>query len=117
MPKRVVVDDLPKPKPFKTGVGKPEQEPTWSPLNLGPINSQKVPEPLHPPEENQRPIGFTLPKIEPPKPAEPAKFPPKFIENLPANTKVHEGEQIKLACRVDGYPKPTVLIKNQLRKF
>lgn len=39
--------------------------------------------------------------------------PPYFVVGLPANSKIHEGEPIKLTCQVQGNPKPTVnLIKN-----
>ena len=33
---------------------------------------------------------------------------PKFLVNLPAKLKVQEGEPIRLSCRVDGNPKPSV---------
>jgi len=35
--------------------------------------------------------------------------PPNFIVGLPANYKLHEGEPIKLICKVEGNPKPTVI--------
>lgn len=34
--------------------------------------------------------------------------PPFFVVGLPANSKIHEGEPIKLNCQVQGNPKPTV---------
>jgi hypothetical protein len=33
---------------------------------------------------------------------------PNFVIGLPANYKIHEGEPIKLACQVEGNPKPSV---------
>jgi hypothetical protein len=35
---------------------------------------------------------------------------PYFVIGLPANSKIHEGEPIKLTCQVEGNPKPTVEI-------
>lgn len=35
--------------------------------------------------------------------------PPYFVVGLPATSKIHEGEPIKLTCQVQGNPKPTVI--------
>lgn len=34
---------------------------------------------------------------------------PYFVVGLPPNSKIHEGEPIKLTCQVQGNPKPTVI--------
>ena len=63
------------------------------------------------PHQQKRP---SLTHVLPDTPAQPKQTPnefmspPNFIVGLPANIKLHEGEPIKLACQVEGHPKPSV---------
>lgn len=61
------------------------------------------------PSVGQKPRGTQ--KSDLPGDVAPGEFvPPYFVVGLPANSKIHEGEPIKLNCQVQGNPKPTVII-------
>ncbi|RMZ96018.1 Titin [Brachionus plicatilis] len=72
-----------------------------------------LPQPVHKPVEPAKPkTSHASQPIHRPsygdQPTEPMT-PPNFVVGLPANSKMHEGETIKLSCQVEGNPKPSVI--------
>lgn len=71
-----------------------------------------LPQPVYKPVEPAKPktVQSSQPVHRPSygeQPTEPL-IPPNFVVGLPANSKLHEGETIKLNCQVEGNPKPSV---------